>query len=204
MTVEVAQTTLQNNFEYQRNRVNELANAMSTVVVTTNSNTASGNAAITGTFSANSLTAGSCRITSNTGNVVIIPPTSAETTSGEYFLGANGSWAIPKFGAFGGTVQTSGLSTQVVDRYSTANTNGAEYFIQVKNNTGVGFQASKILTLHTGNSAVNGNAFSTEYAIITSNGVLGSFSTVIFGANVELRVVPSTTNTTINFSRVDF
>lgn len=53
MTVEIGNTTLTNTFDYWRNRTNEMADAMSTKVVTVNSNTAVGNAAITGTFTAN-------------------------------------------------------------------------------------------------------------------------------------------------------
>lgn len=66
MTALVANTLLTNTFDYQRNRTNELAYAMSALAVTVNSNTAVGNAAITGAFnyntaqiySSNSTTAG--------------------------------------------------------------------------------------------------------------------------------------------------
>lgn len=56
MTVTVANTANTNTFDYWRNRTNELAYAMSTYAVTAGgSNTAAGNAAITGTFTANTL-----------------------------------------------------------------------------------------------------------------------------------------------------
>ena len=56
MTVTVANTANTNTFDYWRNRTNELAYAMSTYAVTAGgSNTAAGNAAITGTFTANDL-----------------------------------------------------------------------------------------------------------------------------------------------------
>lgn len=56
MTVTVANTGNTNTFDYWRNRTNELAYAMTTYVVTAgNSNTAAGNAAITGTFTSNNL-----------------------------------------------------------------------------------------------------------------------------------------------------
>ena len=48
MTVIVANTANTNTFDYWRNRTNELATAMSTKAVTVDSNTATGNAAITG------------------------------------------------------------------------------------------------------------------------------------------------------------
>lgn len=55
MSILVANTELTNSFDYWRNRTNELAHAMTTFAVTTDSNTAVGNAAITGTFTCNNL-----------------------------------------------------------------------------------------------------------------------------------------------------
>ena len=55
MTITVANTSNTSTFEYWLNRTNELADAMSNYAVTTDSNTAVGNAAITGTFTANSI-----------------------------------------------------------------------------------------------------------------------------------------------------
>lgn len=55
MTVTVANTDLTDTFEYWRNRTNELADAMSTVVVTTNSNTSTGNAVVNGYVISSSL-----------------------------------------------------------------------------------------------------------------------------------------------------
>lgn len=61
MTVNVANTELTNTFEYWRSRTNELATLMSNAVITTTANSltaqTAGNAAISGRFSANSLTA---------------------------------------------------------------------------------------------------------------------------------------------------
>ena len=53
MTITVANTSNTSTFQYWLNRTNELADAMSNYAVTTDSNTAVGNAAITGTFTAN-------------------------------------------------------------------------------------------------------------------------------------------------------
>jgi hypothetical protein len=55
MTIVVANTELTNSFDYWRNRTNELAHAVSNFVVTTDNGTAVGNAAITGTFTCNTL-----------------------------------------------------------------------------------------------------------------------------------------------------
>ena len=53
MTIAVANTTLANTFGHWLTRVNEIATALSTRVITVNSNTTIGNAAIEGTFTAN-------------------------------------------------------------------------------------------------------------------------------------------------------
>jgi hypothetical protein len=59
MTVIVQNTALTNTFDFWRNRTNDAATAISTVVVTTNSNTTSGNAVVNGTFQSVALVANS-------------------------------------------------------------------------------------------------------------------------------------------------
>lgn len=56
MTVYIQNTAVTNTFDFWRNRTNELAVAMSNSAVTVDSNTAVGNAAISGTLTSNSLT----------------------------------------------------------------------------------------------------------------------------------------------------
>lgn len=53
MTIAVANTTNTHSWQYALDRLNDLATAMSNKVVTVNSNTASGNAVVNGTFQAN-------------------------------------------------------------------------------------------------------------------------------------------------------
>jgi hypothetical protein len=55
MTVSIPPVANNNTFLFWKTQTNFLANAMSTVVVTVNSNTAVGNAAITGTFTSNNV-----------------------------------------------------------------------------------------------------------------------------------------------------
>ena len=55
MTAAVQNTLTTNTFDFWRSRTNELAYAMTNLAVTVDSNTAVGNAAITGKFTANSL-----------------------------------------------------------------------------------------------------------------------------------------------------
>jgi hypothetical protein len=194
MTVTVANVALTNTVDFWINRTNELSTAMTIKAVTTDSNTAVGNAAITGTFSANVIKVGNTTV-----NTTISAPNTAQISSGEFFLNANGSWAEATGPISNGTIQTSGLTVQNVDQYVATSIKAAEYSIHVRDNTANAFQLSKILTLHTGPS---GNAFSTEYCIVTSNGVIATFSANVFGANVILTVVPNVSNTTISFTRI--
>jgi len=72
MTVTVANSLSNSTFGFLRARVNELADAVTTKAVTTDSNTAAGNAAITGTFTANvGIFTNGITVTGNTGNVDI-------------------------------------------------------------------------------------------------------------------------------------
>jgi len=67
MAVNVSNTTTTNTFEYWRLRTNQMANLFREKAVTTNSNTATGSAAITGTFSGGNLKAnGTTQSTSTT------------------------------------------------------------------------------------------------------------------------------------------
>ena len=199
MTVTVQQVANTNTFEFWINRTNELASAMSNVAVTTNSNTAVGNAAVSNTFTANTLVATSVRVSNSTSNVVIIPPTSAQISTDDYFLNANGSWAQIVTPLTSGTATTTGISQQEIDSYDLSLVNAAEYFIHIKNNNANGYQATKLLTVHSG-----GAAFSTEYAVLVSNAVLGTFAVSTNTTHVKLLMTPGSTNTSVNFSRVNF
>jgi hypothetical protein len=88
MTTPVANTTLANSTDYLINRVNELAFAMSNLVVTVNT-PAGGNGGITGTFSANAFTFGN-----SSSNATL-----SSTT--QTFSGINAtqidSWALSQF-----------------------------------------------------------------------------------------------------------
>lgn len=198
MTITVANTSNTNTFEYWVNRTNELADAMTTKVVTTDSNTASGNAAISGNFYANTIKVGNSTVNTTFGT-----PSNAEISSGEYFLNANGSWTIVGGGPISeGSVTTSGNTLQTVDQYNASAIRAAEYTIHIKNNSANGYQLSKILSVHTGNSDANGEVFTTEYGIVYSNNILGTFSSSIDGANVVLSITPTSSNTTVTFTRI--
>lgn len=199
MTIEVANTGSINTFQYLINRVNELAYAMSANAVTADSNTTSGNAAITGTFTANVLIANTVRVSNSTSNVVISVPNTTLIANGNYYLNANGSWGLIKPIVTFSEANTTGFVPQEIDNYQMAQNGGTEYFIRVKDNNANAYQASKILTFH---NFVN--AFSTEYGSMISNSSLGTFYVTANVSHVILWMVPTSSNTKVNMARVNF
>lgn len=201
MTVVVANVANTNTFDYWRNRTNELATAMSNVVVSVNSNTATGNAAITGSFTANVLIANTVRVSNSTVNVVISVPTAAQIANNSLFLRTDGSWAAPPIPVTNGALTTTGTGAQLLDSYAISTNRGVEYFISVKDNNANAYQATKVLTVH---NVVT--AFSTEYATILSNASLGVFDANVASnaTHVTFYITPTSANTTVNFTKVAF
>ena len=120
MTVTVANTANTNTFDYWRNRTNELAYAMSTYAVTVGSNAAVGNAAIIGTYIANSF-----QISNSSGTYLLTP-----------VVGNN-------------DVVISGVSSNdIVDYFDKTTYRGVEYLVTVDDNTANNRYLSKILITH--------------------------------------------------------
>lgn len=193
MTVTVANTSNTNTFDYWRNRTNELAYAMSTKAVTVESDTATGNAGITGTFSANTI-----KIGNSTVNVSISSPNTTQQSNGQYYLNANGTWAALAVPVYNTTSQLTGTSVLEVDNYPMATYNVVEYMLSIVNNDANGHVATKLMTMHN-----FGDAFYTEYAQMQSN---ASYAGGILSANansthVRVYLTPSASNTTIKFMR---
>jgi hypothetical protein len=172
---------------------------MSIKAVTTNSNTTIGNASISGTFAANSLVSGSIIVSNSSSNVTINVPNTDVIANGNYYLNANGSWnpvVIPVTNSF---FNTTGVVPQEIDNYAMSSFGGVEYFIRVQNNIANGYQASKVLTFHN-----NVDAFSTEYGTMVSNNTLGTFAVSSNTTHVILSMTPTSSNTSVNISRVNF
>ena len=167
MTINVANTTLTNTFEYFVNRTNELANAISTKAVTTDSNTTSGNAAITGTFSANVYIVGN-----SASNTSISAPNTEQKSSGEYFLNANGSWTRASI------LANSGIVSNSTGVFVNANTG------IVANTTGVFVDSGYIGTLTSNNSTRLGGVVAASYVQNTDSRTL-SGNLTFSGANVR-------------------
>lgn len=224
MTITVANTANTNTFDYWRNRTNELADAMTNKTVTVDSNTATGNAAITGTFSANVLFLGNTTVNStsnstsivfgntvqntvvntssifisnSTSNLTISIPTTSQYANGKFFLNANGSFTLVE-ALIKGNIETSGTTNTEINSYLTNTFASAEYLLAVKDNNANNYQSSKILITHDVD-----NAYLSEYAIIVSNNYVGSFFANSNTSHVRLYFNPTSTNTTINFTRVE-
>lgn len=198
MTYEVANVANTNTFDYWRVRTNELATAMSNVVVTT-ANPAVGNAAITGTFTANVLAGNTVYLSNSTSNVTISIPNTVQKSTGDYFLNANGNWTAVITPVVSLSTNTTGTSAQEIDNYAMADYGGVEFFLRVKDNNANSYHATKVLTFHN-----NINAFSTEYGYMISNATLGTFSVSTNTTHVILSMTPTSSNTAVSISRVNF
>ena len=167
MTINVANTTLTNTFEYLVNRTNELSDALTTKVVTADSNTTSGNSAITGTFSANVYVVGN-----SASNTSISAPNTEQKSSGEYFLNANGSWTRASILANSGIIaNSSGI-------FVNANTG------IVVNTAGVFVDSVYIGTLTSNNATRLGGTLAASYVQNTDSRTL-SGNLTFSGANVR-------------------
>lgn len=96
----------------------------------------------------------------------------------------------------GGTYDSiTTTSTQTIDSFSTATYTSAKYMVQVTDAGRV--HSQEIMLIHNGT-----NVYMTQYGIITTNGQLGTFSSIITSSNVLLYFTPSTaTNMTVNVVR---
>jgi hypothetical protein len=174
MTINVANTTLTNTFEYLVNRTNELSNALTTKVVTADSNTTSGNAAITGTFSANVYIVGN-----SASNTSISAPNTEQKSSGEYFLNANGSWSRAS------PLANSGIIANSSGVFVNANTG------IVVNTAGVFVDSVYIGTLTSNNATRLGGTLAASYVqntdsrTLSGNLVFSGANTNFTGANVK-------------------
>jgi hypothetical protein len=232
MTITVANTSNTSTFQYWLDRTNEIAHALTNYVVTTNSNTATGNAAISGTFTANTIsitngiTANSLVInTSVTTNTLIVNTTitsgnltvnSAVTISNSTAnitilvpntsVSSNGQYFLNANGSWT-TVPTSAVSTGSVTTSGLSDATVDSFSVST-------YSAVEYLIQIKDNNANNfqstklivchsvGAAFATEYATLVSNTSLGTFYASISSGNVAILFSPTSSNTTIKFARI--
>jgi len=195
MTVTVANTANTNTFDYWRNRTNELAYAMSALAVTAGgSNAAAGNAAITGNFTANAIIIGNSSV-----NTTISTANSVQQSNGQYFLNANGNWSLLSASVYTDNTVTTGTSAQIIDYYDFTQYGAVEYLVNVIDNSANNRLTTKILTTHDYSTV-----WISEYATITTNtSNMGTFSANANSTHVKLNFTPTSSNTTVNYIRLN-
>jgi|LakMenE18May11ns_1017448.scaffolds.fasta_scaffold9930803_3 hypothetical protein len=194
MSITVANTANTNTWEYFINRVNELAYHTSGAVLTSdstgNNNVTSGNAVLSGTFTANVVSVGNSSV-----NVAIIPANSTIQNAGKYYLNANGSWV--ETGGSKITTAVSSTGWTLIDSFSAADYSAADYVIAVNDSSNSKVMATKITLVQDGSGV-----YSTEYATIGSNTTFVVFNANISAGTVRLYVNTAVTPLTVKTTRL--
>lgn len=225
MTIAVANTANTNTFFFWQTQTNQLAAALSTAIVTTTANGTSaqtaGDAAIGGTFSANihlsntivvntsalignstvnvAINSTSVSIVNSTVTFRLLAPTAVQVSNGNFYLNANGQYALVNTitPLSNGTVATSGTTAQNVDSWSITTFRSAEYMVNVLDNNANNHYSTKIHTTHD-----TASAFITEYAHITTNSSVGTFTATVISGNLFVQFTPISSSTSVRFTRI--
>jgi hypothetical protein len=164
-------------------KTNNIASIISNSAVTANTSLGitTGNAYVNGYFSANTLIAqdGIRGGNNSTANVLVIAAGFSSNTS-TYVAGI---------------ASLTGTSQQLVDTFPIVSYRTSKYVLQV--NTAYGYQATELMLLQDGSA----NVIITEYATLTTNGSMGTFSSSIASGNVNLYVTPTQAVSTVSFQR---
>lgn len=94
------------------------------------------------------------------------------------------------------TINTTGTSAQLVTSYSIDYTT-AKLLINVRDQNANSVLGSEILIINDGGTTV----YSTEYAILASNGIISTFTSNANSTMVRLYATPTVANTTVKISR---
>ena len=185
--------TASDTFQVWVDRTNDLANVVSIEVVTANNETGgaltTGNAYVNGIFSVATLSANTELRGGNVDTSAVLTITSnVSITDTELSINESVFSSI--------NVQTSGTSEQIVDNFDLTTYQAAEYVVSIKDNAANGYQVSKLILLHD-----TGDAYVTEYGVIYSNGMLGTFSANANATHSRLTVTPTQSNTQLKISR---
>lgn len=115
MTIAISNTSNTNTFDFWKNRTNDMAYAMSTKVLTTESNTTSGNCEITGAFTANTLVAnGAIRGGNSSVSNTLQVSSNLQVTGSTFTVGSNVTINAVAYGVGNSTVNAVTTSTQLV------------------------------------------------------------------------------------------
>lgn len=205
MTVAVANTG-NNTVAYMIARLNEIAHALSNKAVTTESNTASGNAAITGTFTANKLVAntldisggGTILVANLTANAISINSAAFSNVTTNNFSATTGTITdltsnnitVANLIANAFTVTSLALTSLTGNaatfNYLTANTLGT-FANLVANNTRTSTLSVGNSTVNTVITAANSAAVSNGHYYLNANGGWNYIEPVVVpGSNTQL------------------
>lgn len=143
-----------------------------------------------------SVSGATLNITANTtlsGNTIINGPTTinaAATVVGALSIGTGTSYSS-------NVITTTGNSAQLIDSTNTATFKTVKYIVSVKDNAANNFQATEIMALQD-----TGAVYTTEYATLVSNNIIGTFTANISGTACRLYITPTVANTTINLVKI--
>lgn len=165
MTIAIANTSNSSTFQYWLDRTNELADAMSTKVVTVNSAITTGNATVNGVFTSTTLSANTLRGGNNTSSATLSISSNVTINVSSYFVVGDTS-----------TCTTISSSSLLIGN-STVNTIANSSYLKVTNisvgNTTVNTIANssyiRVSTISVGNSTQNLATNSTSIAV---NGII--------------------------------
>lgn len=209
MTVTVANTLLTNTTDYLRNRLNEVAHAMSTKAITVESNNAVGNAFVVGIFGANTIVATTIRggnvstsevltVSSNvsisSGNTLTVGNNTVNVAISQTAITISGVALLPVL--YSVNVATTGTSAQLADSFEFDSFRGAEYIVTIRNTGANAIQMSKSLVV-----CDEGDAYINEFGVVSSNGDLGSFSANANATHVRVYFTPTVAATQIKGQR---
>jgi hypothetical protein len=184
-------------------KTNAIIDLANTEMVTANNHangaTTTGKGYVIGTFGANTLTCttltGGNTIANSvltvSSNVTFSNTASVVKIDSGVTLGANS--IVHDQGV---RIITSGTTIQNADTFTASTYRSAKYVISVTDPTNSDYQVTEILLLHDGT-----NTYTTEYATLTSDTNLATFSSDISAGSVRLRVTPAFTPLQINISR---
>ena len=99
------------------------------------------------------------------------------------------SYVLPDGLVSSGITTTSTFSETVIDSFSASSYRTAKYQVQITR--GSEYQATEIFLIHDGTTT-----YQTEYAVISTGSVLGTFNADISEGNVRLLVTPSSSEST--------
>ena len=93
-------------------------------------------------------------------------------------------------------ITTSNLSVQTIDTLSSTTYRCADWTIELEDSSTLSYQMSKLMAIHDGT-----NTQTTEYAILTTNNTIGTWTTDISGGQFRLRLTPTVFPITIRITR---